>query len=238
MECSTDSTASDSVTLDGAADRRTGIQLLDRAVAVLQACEEGPATLNDLVDRTALPRATAHRLATALEAHGLLRRAGGQWALGPALARLGAAAASGPPLAVIGRPALEALRDATGESVQLYVRRGAQRLCVASLESPHSLRTIVPVGAALPLDRGSAGKVLRGTAGDAWAESVEEREPGVASVSAAVRDHRPGAEGTIVAAVSVSGPVERTTRKPGRRYGALVLSAAEALERAAGLRNG
>ena len=71
-----------------------------------------------------------------------------------------------------------------------------------------------------------------------WAESVEEREPGVASVSAAVRDQRPGAGGSIVAAVSVSGPVERTTRRPGERYGALVVAAADAVERAAGLKDG
>ena len=38
-----------------------------------------------------------------------------------------------------------------------------------------------------------------------WAQSVAERESGVASVSAPVRD----AAGTVVAAVSVSGPVER-----------------------------
>ncbi|HEY2430277.1 MAG TPA: helix-turn-helix domain-containing protein [Acidimicrobiales bacterium] len=213
-----------------------GMQLLDRAMAVLHACEEGPATLADLVGRTGLPRATAHRLAVALEGHAVLRRDDGRWALGPALARLGAVATSGPSLAVTGRAALEALRDATGESVQLYVRRGAQRLCLVSLESPHSLRTIVPVGAVLPLDRGSAGRVLgEGVTPGAWTESVEEREPGVASVSAAVRDHRPGAGAGVVAAVSVSGPVERTSRSPGARYGTLVLDAAAAVERAAGL---
>jgi DNA-binding IclR family transcriptional regulator len=213
------------------------VQLLDRAVAILHACEEGPVTLAGLVERTGLARATAHRLAAALEGYGLLRRADGRWALGPTLARLGAAAASGPPLAVSGRPALESLRDATGESVQLYVRRGSERLCIVSLESPHSLRTIVPVGAVLPLDRGSAGKVLSGSesGGVGWAASVEEREPGVASVSAAVRDRRPGAGGVVVAAVSVSGPVERTSRAPGTRYGARVAAAAGEVERAAGL---
>jgi DNA-binding IclR family transcriptional regulator len=211
-----------------------GIQLLDRALAVLQACEEGPASLAELVDRTGLARATAHRLASALEDNGLLQRGDGRWALGPTLARLGAAAASGPPLAVTARPALEALRDATGESVQLYVRRADERLCIVSLESPHSLRTIVPVGAALPIDRGSAGRVLR-EATTGWVETVEERERGVASVSAAVRDHRPGADGVVVAAVSVSGPVERTTRQPGRRYGRLVADAAVRIEQAAGL---
>jgi DNA-binding IclR family transcriptional regulator len=210
-----------------------GIQLLDRALAIMHACEEGPASLAELVERTGLARATAHRLATALEDLGMLRRDDGIWALGPTLARLGAAAAAGPPLALSARPALEELRDATGESVQLYVRRGDERVCIVSLESPHSLRTIVPVGAVLPLDRGSAGRALVG--GTGWVESVEEREPGVASVSAAVRDHRRGAAGAVVAAVSVSGPVERTSRAPGRRYGRMVARAAAAIERAAGL---
>jgi DNA-binding IclR family transcriptional regulator len=209
------------------------IQLLDRAIAVLHACEDGPATLADVVARTGLPRATAHRLGSALEEHGLLCRDEGRWALGPVLARWGEAAGSGPPLVVAARPALEALRDATGESVQLYVRRGDRRLCLLALESPHSLRTIVPVGAVLPLERGSAGRVLRGdpTGDGGWVESVEERERGVASVSAPVRDRRDG----VAAAVSVSGPLERTTRTPGVRYGELVAGAARAVERAAGL---
>jgi DNA-binding IclR family transcriptional regulator len=132
---------------------------------------------------------------------------------------------------------MERLRDDTGESVQLYVRRGDRRHCVASLESPHGLRTIVAVGASLPLDVGSAGKVLRGDAEVArrgWAQSVEEREPGVASVSAPVHDGR----GEVVAAVSVSGPIGRTTRSPGRRYAASVMAAADAVEAALAGREG
>jgi DNA-binding IclR family transcriptional regulator len=127
-------------------------------------------------------------------------------------------------LAVAARPALERLRDATGESVQLYVPRGGVRVCVVSLESPHGLRTIVPVGAKLPMDVGSAAKVFAGEADRrGWVESVEEREPGVASVSAPVR----AGDGRIVAAVSVSGPLGRTTRQPGRRYAAAVCAAAD-----------
>jgi DNA-binding IclR family transcriptional regulator len=212
------------------------IQVLDRAIAVLHACERGPASLHDLVDRTGLPRATAHRLASALEGQGLLCRDDGRWALGPVLARMGALAGSGPPLAEAARPALAALRDGTGESVQLYVRRGDRRLCLLALDSPHSLRTIVPVGAVLPLERGSAGRVLRGdrTADGGWIESVEEREQGVTSVSAPVYDRR-GPVVSVAAAVSVSGPVERTTRAPGTRYGVAVAEAARAVERAAGL---
>jgi len=204
-------------------DSVSGIGVLDKAVTVLDALEAGPLTLGELVDATGLPRATAYRLAAALEVHAFVGRDGdGRFQLGPRLAQ--------PALQVVARPALEMLRDATGESVQLYVRRGDRRLCIDALESPHGLRTIVPVGALLPLDVGSAGKVLRedrATLKRGWAESVEERQKGVASVSSPVYE-----DGRVAAAVSVSGPVERTTRAPGRRYAKAVLDAARAIEAA------
>lgn len=209
--------------------RVSGVGTIDKGVRILAAVEAlGPASLSGLVEATGLTRATTHRLAVALEAHGLLRRtADGRFALGLRLVGLGRAAADGLPLGEVAAPALLALRDATGESVQLFVRAGDERVCVASLESPHGLRTIVPMGAALPLDRGSAGRVLTGVT-TGWVDSVEERERGVASVSAAVR----GANGQVLAAVSVSGPIERTSRSPGERYGAAVDAAARAIESA------
>lgn len=210
------------------------VGVLDKAVGVLAALEAGPCSLAGLVERTGMPRATAHRLASALVAHGLVRRDGdGRFALGARLVGLGRVAGAGLPLRDAARPALVGLVAATGESAQLFVRDGDLRVCVESIESPHGLRTIVAVGAALPLDRGSAGAVLRGDATvlrQGWAASVAEREAGVASVSAPVRD--PG--GVIRAAVSVSGPLERTTRSPGERYAAAVVAAARAVEEAAG----
>ncbi len=212
--------------------RVSDVGVLDKAVAVMDALAGGAKALGELVAATGLPRATAHRLAVSLEAHGLVRRdADGRFALGTRLVALGRAAAGGFPLAEAARPALERLRAETGESVQLYVAEGGSRRCVASLDSPSELRTIVPVGSVLPLDRGSAGKVLSAdvtVARRGWAESVEEREPGVASVSAPVRDQH----GDVVAAVSVSGPVGRTTRQPGRRYASIVVAAAAAIEAA------
>ncbi len=194
----------------------SGIGVLDKAVALLDLLGPAPLGLADLTSASGLPRATVHRLARALEVHGFVARDGeGRFQLGSRLA--------GPSLADAARPALEALRDATGESVQLYVPRTSTRVCIVSLESPHGLRTIVPVGAVLPMDVGSAAKVFAGDADRrGWAESVEERERGVASVSAPVRS----GDGRIVAAVSVSGPLERTTRQPGRRYAVAVTSAA------------
>jgi DNA-binding IclR family transcriptional regulator len=210
-------------------DSVSGVGVLDKAVAVLLALEDrGALGLAELQTAVGLPRATAHRLAVALEQHGMVRRlVDGRFELGLALVGLGRAAADRLPVAAAARPTMEALRDRTGESVQLYVREGDGRRCVVSLESTHGLRWIVPEGALLPLDRGSAGRLLADGAGitrrsASWVESVEEREKGVASVSAPVFDRNGG----TVAALSVSGPVERLTRAPGKRLGKIVTAAA------------
>jgi len=204
-------------------DSVSGVGVIDKGVVILSALARTPLDLAALQDETGLPRATAHRLAVALELHGLVRRdPQGRFCLGFELIRLGRAAEDQFPLADLARPILTSLRDATGESVQLYVPEGESRRCVVSLESTHGLRWIVPQGALLPMDRGSAGRVLQG---DESAESVEEREPGVASVSAAVRDRR----GQIIAAVSLSGPVERLTRQPSQRFGRDVAEAAKSV---------
>jgi len=220
----------------GSSVRTVGV--LDKAVGVLDVLEHGPRSLAELVAATGLSRATAHRLAVALEDHGLVRRDDeGRFALGVRLVALGRAASAGLSLVEVAGPALAALRDVTGESVQLYVREGDDRVCIAALESPHGLRTIVPVGARLPLGVGSGGRVLDlgvTIPRSGWVDSVGEREEGVASVSAPVLD---GA-GAVVAAISVSGPIGRTTRSPGRRYGAAVVAAARRLERDAGLVDG
>jgi DNA-binding IclR family transcriptional regulator len=209
-------------------DSISGVGVVDKAVGVLVALERGPQSLAELVAATSLSRATTHRLAVALEAHGLVRRdEDGRFTLGLRLIGLGHAAAEAVPGWLDARPALAWLQEQTGESVQLYVRDRDVRVCVESLEAPHELRTIVPVGARLPLDRGSGGRVLREGAPSEWIESVEERQPGVASVSAPVVDP----SGRVVAAVSVSGPVDRTTRAPGRRYGAAVAEAATRISR-------
>lgn len=211
----------------------TGVGVLDKAVQILRAVAERPLTLNGLQSATGLPRATAHRLAVALEQQGLLRRDDdGRFDLGPELASLGRAAADRFPLAGLALPTLEALRDDTEESVQLFVREGKHRRCAVSLQSPHALRWIVPEGVLFPLDVGSAGRVLSNAGSDAhgWVASVAEREAGVASVSAPVVDQ----DGAVIAAVCVSGPIDRLTPKPGAQFGRQVVEAGEAISAALG----
>ncbi|SHG06209.1 IclR family transcriptional regulator [Streptoalloteichus hindustanus] len=228
--------------------QHSGIGVLDKAVAVLQAVAKDPCGLAELCNRTGLPRATAHRLAVGLEVHRLLRRGpDGRWRPGAALAELAGGATD--PLLDAAAAVLPRLRDITGESVQLYRRDGMQRVCVATAEPPSGLRDTVPIGARLPMTAGSGAKVLAAWADPGtqrtvlaeavfgertllevrrrgWAQSVAEREPGVASVSAPVRD----SSGAVVGAVSVSGPIDRMGRRPGARWAADLLAAAEALQ--------
>jgi DNA-binding IclR family transcriptional regulator len=220
----------------------SGVGVLDKAIRVLDALEEGPAALAELTRRTGLPRATAHRLAVALEVHRFVARDGdGRFLLGPRVAVSN-------PLASAAGPILESLRDETGESAALYVRTGPlARRCIASADRASGLRDTVPVGAVLPMTAGSAAHVFVAESGEhlpagaafgprelaavtrhGYGASIAEREPGLASVSAPVRDR----QGIVVAAISVSGPVERLTRNPGRRFGAAVVAAAHRLEAA------
>jgi DNA-binding IclR family transcriptional regulator len=121
-------------------------------------------------------------------------------------------------------------------------------MCVAAAERLSGLRDTVPVGTVLSMAAGSAAQILlaweepdrlhRGLKGArfsasmlaavrrrGWAQSIGEREAGVASVSAPVR----GPSGKVIAAVSVSGPLERLTRQPGRLHAPAVVHAANSL---------
>jgi DNA-binding IclR family transcriptional regulator len=227
-------------------DSLSGVGVIDKSAAILEAlAEDGPASLADLVERTGISRPTAHRLAVALEAHGFVGRdERGRFRFGVRLAAWGRSAGS-LPAAMLERSTdvLSDLRDATGESAQLYVREADHRVCVAAAERPSGLRDTVPVGARLPLVAGSGGKVLlawtdpetwpdgadasalRAVRQRGWAASVAEREAGVASVSAPVH----GPDGTVVAALSVSGPIDRLGRRPGPRFGPALVRAAARL---------
>lgn len=218
--------------------------MLDRSVALLDLLAAGPLTLPQLVAGSGLPKPTVHRLVRALCHHALVTRDGRAFRLGPGFTRLAAGPAADP-LPAAAAAVLPRLRDLTGESAQLYVPAGEHRVCLAAAERAAGLRDTVPVGSVLPMTAGSAAQVLlawrppeeigvllRGARFDAatlatvrrqgWAQSVAEREAGVASVSAPVRS----TGGTVVAAVSVSGPIERFGRSPGRRHATPVVNAA------------
>lgn len=225
--------------------------MLDKAAMVLDALEAGPTTLAQLVSATGLSRPTVHRLAQALVHHRLLGKdIHGRFILGSRLVELASAAGEDRLIAAAG-PLLIQLRDQTGESAQVFRRQGDSRVCVASAERPVGLRDTIPVGTQLSMKAGSAAQVLlawedhqrlldgldgarftptilSGVRRRGWAQSLGEREPGVSSVSAPVR----GPNGRVIAAVSISGPIERLTRQPGKIHAEAVVHTAVQLSSA------
>ena len=237
----------------------SGVGVLDRCAAILRAVEDGARSFTDIVAATGLSRSTTHRLLQGLEDHGFLAAVGGfGYTLGPRLLALATSAVRDLPLRELAHPALERLARSTGESAQLYVRDGDRRVCIDAAESESELRTIVEIGASLPLTKGSAGTVFLAWAADhdrarlvrtaedperlerklittrrrGWADSVAERAPGVASVSAPVS----GPDGALLAVVSVSGPASRLGQLRAKRYAPAVVEAAAEIERAFGPR--
>lgn len=239
-------TNEDTIALAQATHSNVGV--IDKAAIVLASLEAGPATLVELTSRSGLSRPTAHRIATALEAHHFVNRDdSGRFILGSRFSDL-AIAAGNDQLLSAGLPILQSLHDRTGESAQIYRRQGSQRTCIASVERTTGLRDSVPVGTSLSLIAGAASHVLLAwennddihdilskahfsakTLGDVrrrdWAESVNEREIGVSSVAAPIRN----AAGQVIAAINLSGPSERMGGHPGHLYAPVVLSAAKHL---------
>ena len=194
----------------------SGIKVLDRAMLILVTIGEKPRSLTELCEATGLPRATAHRLASALETHHILTRtADGRWTIGAVLTSLGA-------------------RSATAQ------------------EPASGLQNTVPTGSRLPLTAGSAAKIFLAYSSPAlkatimaenpsftlqdideardqgWAESISEREVGLASLSAPVFN----GEGLFVAALSISGPAERLKPHPGALWADHLVTAATQLSAA------
>ncbi len=153
--------------------RRSGVQSIARAAAVLRALERAPAglSLTELAAATELPKSTAHRIVAALATEQLVAHdRGGSVRLGAAAARLGAASreALGERL----RPVLLSLRRQLDETVDLAVLDGAAVRFVDQVPAPRRLRATSAVGELFPLHCTANGKALLAALPEARALSL------------------------------------------------------------------
>lgn len=199
------------------------VQSVARALAVLKAFsgDEAFVPLAELARRTGMHKPTVLRLARTLAAEGfLVQRADGAWRLGPSAGALGARYQAQFDVSAIIEPQLMALSAATGESASFHIYENHIRSCLMRCEGPRGIRRHVRPGELLPLDKGSAGRVILAALGEpgelydrirreGYCVTRGERSAGAASVSAPVH----GAQRAVLGSVSISGPVDRLTRE-------------------------
>ncbi|OZI18699.1 IclR family transcriptional regulator [Bordetella genomosp. 9] len=226
-----------------------GVIAVRRAMRILEAfgVEDASLSLAELSRRTGCHRSTVLRLARTLAMDDYLaQRPDGNWRLAKAAGWLGACYQATFNVLEVVQPVLRELSDATGESATFYVREGKQRICLARVEGPRSIRHHVRVGAALPLHLGSPGRVLLAFSGEpdepyesirrtGYMMSLGERDAEVSSISAPVY----GINWSLVGAICISGPLSRLTEQVLLDNKDHILSAASKLSRAMmGVRQG
>ena len=198
-----------------------GNRMLARVASILDAVDGSAASASELARRAGLSVSTAHRIAVSMVEYGFLRRtANGDFGLGHRFVRSVMATAA--------LPVLSQLRDETGETAQLWIRRADERVCLVTVDSKQELKVSMAAGSRLPLPAGSSGRILSGDeealseiAVHGWVDSMAKRTSGQASVSAPVF-----LEGQLVASVCLALPLSRVTSSPGLEFGASVVAAA------------
>ncbi|HZE06182.1 MAG TPA: IclR family transcriptional regulator [Solirubrobacteraceae bacterium] len=212
-----------------------GAELL---VRVLEA--EQPVALTDLASASGIPKSTASRLVSALERQGLVEQDGerGRLRPGPAILRVAERSMLERNLIELARASLDALSEASGETINLAVpaRHGVEH--VAQVDGRHFLgagqwlgrtvdfhctangklfmafgRTTMParpLAALTPKTITDPGELRRNLA-DVRREGFAEAIDELEAGLAAIAAPVRGAGGEVVAALSISGPTIRMT---------------------------
>jgi len=214
-----------------------GAELL---VRVLES--EEPVALAELASASGIPKSTASRLVSALERQGLVEQDGerGRLRPGPAILRVAERSMLERSILELARPSLDALGSATGETINLAVPGPNGVEHIAQVESRHFLGAGQWLGRSADYHCTANGKVfmafgraplppapvaaltprtitdlarlraeLAAVRRADFAAAVEELEIGLAAIAAPVR----GAGGQVVAALSITGPTVRMTRR-------------------------
>lgn len=224
------------------------VKAVKRTLAILDAfiAHPGGLTLGQIEAASGLFKSVILRYMLTLEAeHYVFKRADGCYELGSRAFQLGATYERTFNLHVHVSPVLEKLTAVTQESSTFYVRDGAFRMCLLRKDSPHHIKSSVPVGTMLAMDDTSAAAILRDfedgmpanwdyrkgiyTSTGAGLNRKLVTSLMTASISAPVFKH----DGKLAGALSISGPTSRFDPEDSDSQ-TLMREAAEALSRVLG----
>jgi DNA-binding IclR family transcriptional regulator len=210
----------------------------DLLVRVLESAE--PVALTELASATGIPKSTASRLVSALERRGLIEQDGerGRLRPGPAILRVAERSMLERNMVELARPSLDALAEASGETINLAVPASHGVEHVAQVDSRHFLGTGQWLGRSVDYHCTAVGKVFMAF-GRATVPSTPLPRHAPATITDPVRlrselevvrahgfatavdELEPGlaamavpvrgARGEVVAALSITGPTLRMT---------------------------
>jgi len=235
----------------------SGTQAVDRAAGLLLAVMEArdPLTFTELQDSSALAKSTLSRLLSSLERHDLVTRGeDGTVRPGGALTRYAHSRRPTDELIEAARPHMTDLSEATGEKINLAVLDAAEVEQISQIDCTYLIGGVNWGDQRIPLHASALGKVFLAYGAEAppgrlkkyssrtitskqrlradlarvrdrgWALADGELEEGLIAVAAPVFS----ADGSVVGALSISGPTLRMSREVTREYAELLVTAAQA----------
>jgi IclR family transcriptional regulator, KDG regulon repressor len=134
-----------------------------KAMAVISAFSYGEPVLgvSELSRRLGIGKSTVHRILSTLAADGYVERTpDDRYRLSIRLYEIGQQVAASTELREVAHPALERLRNESGETAHLAVLAGTDVVYVDRLESPHMIRLLTRVGRRRAAHATSSGKCL------------------------------------------------------------------------------
>lgn len=136
---------------------------IKRTGETLKLLAENPLRFTDIARELHLTKSTAHRLLRALGQAELIKKnpLSGLYYLGPLISQLAASPISEHQFLIACSIAeIRKLRNLSGETVNLQIPLGTERMCLEEVQSKEFIKYVSGKGAIYPIFAGSAGKML------------------------------------------------------------------------------
>lgn len=218
------------------------LSLIEKLAQIMGAFDVGRTdlSLTEITERSGVPKATVHRLASQLVSIGFLEKRGTTYRLGLRLFEMGQLVPRNQILRQAASGYIHELAQETGETVHLAIRQGSDVLYVDKLDPLRGVGQVSRVAGRYPIHGAATGKVLLAYASadvfasivasglrpvtrhtitsavvlrqqlakiraDGWGREVEEIRLGNMSLAAPIEIRR----GSVVAAIAITGPIQR-----------------------------
>ena len=158
----------------GEPEGRGAVQVIDRAVAILEAISrEDGLPLTAIASRAGVAPSTAHRILTSLEANGLItmRAEGKLWFVGVRAFQIGNGFLRNRKIVEMGRPIMRALMEETGETINLAIEDAGDVVYISQAECHNAIRAFHRPGTRGPMHASGMGKAIL----SGWSEAAVRR---------------------------------------------------------------